>query len=161
MAWSLNGRFLAPFVGFGGELTPGVSAITQARDGSYLLAPRDAGLLIAASQLKSSSDPYATSIPVAWRADGDVIAALRPDALIDQIKQTISNDIPGASEHVDIYDCVTGKKRLTLTTKPLANRLQMATILLPLVLRWSPTGQKLMLLDTSFDSLTIWDVALK
>lgn len=163
MAWSPDGRYLTPYFGLGGELAPGTSGITQHSDGSYQIPPRDTGLIIAASQLKSPSDPYATLIPVAWRGDGQVIAAMAPNPLIDQITQRLdSTVIADATEHIIIYDCATGAKRLTLATKPLANRFQRASsVQAQPVLRWSSSGQKLLLLDAPFDSLTIWNVLLK
>lgn len=162
MAWSPDGRYLAPFVGFGGELAPGRTGVTRLSDGSYQLAPRDKGLLIAASQLKSPSNPNATFMPVAWRSDGRLIAVLEPNPLLDQItSHRYDGPVPSATEKVAIYDCATGAKRLTLTTKPLANRLQTAEITLPPVVRWSSSGQQVLLLDTSFDSFTIWDVSMR
>jgi hypothetical protein len=163
MAWSPDGRYLAPYLGLGGELASGTSGITQHSDGSYQIPPRDTGLIIVASQLKSPADPYATLIPVAWRGDGRVIAAMAPNPLIDQITQRLdSTVIADATEHIIIYDCATGAKRLTLATKPIANQLQRASsVMAQPVLRWSSSGQKLMLLDAPFDSLTIWNVLLK
>ncbi|HEX5441432.1 MAG TPA: hypothetical protein VFW76_11145 [Ktedonobacterales bacterium] len=162
MVWSPDGRYLVPYFGSGGELAQGVSGMTPLDDGSYQLPYRDKALLVAASQLKSPSNPNASVMPVSWRGDGRLLAAMTPNPLIDLILKNGDNTvIPDATEHIVIYDCATGAKRLTLATKPLANRLQTASILPPPVLRWSSTGQKLVLLDTSFDSLTIWDVALK
>lgn len=162
MAWSPDGRYIVPSFGFGGELAPGTSGISQSGDGSYQLAPRDLGLISAASRLKSPSDPYATNMPVAWRGDGRLLAAREPNLLIDQVIQRLDGTVLlNAMEHIDVYDCATGAKRLTLATKPLANRLQWAAIAPPSALRWSPSGQKLSWLDAPFDSLTIWDVAVK
>lgn len=161
MVWSSDGRYLVPYFGSGGELTQGVSSMTPLDDGSYQIPFRDKALLIAASQLKSPSNPDASVMSVSWRGDGRLLAAMAPNPLIDFIlKNGDGSVIPDATEHIVIYDCATGAKRLTLATKPLANRLQPASALPPPVLRWSSTGQKLMLLDTKFDSLTIWDVAL-
>lgn len=162
MVWSSDGRYLVPYFGFGGELTPDASGMAPLDDGSYQLPFRDKALLIAASQLKSPSNPDASVMPVSWRGDGRLLAAMAPNPLIDSIlKNGDGSVIPDATEHIVIYDCATGAKRLTLATKPLANRLQPESMLPPPVLRWSSTGQKLMLLDTAFDSLTIWDVPLK
>ncbi len=160
-AWSPDGRYLAPFLGYSGLLTPHASGIVRASDGEFEFAPRDNGLLTAASQLKSPTDPYAQSMPVAWRGDGRLIAALQPNLLIDQINQDQDGaTVPSTTEHVAIYDCATGTKQLTLATKPLANTLQITDTPPEPLLRWSSTGQQLFLLDTAFDSLTIWDIAL-
>lgn len=161
-AWSPDGRYLAPYLGFGGEMTPGISGIKRTADGSYQLAPRDSGLRIASGQLKSPDDPYASFLPVAWRGDGRLIATLAPNLLLDQVTQSRNaSTIPSAAQHVVIYDCATGSKRLTLATKPIANRLQVSSIPPQPVMRWSSTGEKLFLLDTSFDTLSIWTVRLK
>jgi len=119
-------------------------------------------LVFAASQLKSPSNPDASVMPVSWRSDGRLLAGMEPNPLIDLIlKGGDGSVIPSATEHIANYDCATGEKRLTLATKPLANRLQLATVQFHPLLRWSSSGQRLFLLDTSFDSLTIWDVPLK
>lgn len=118
--------------------------------------------MFAASQLKSPSNPDASVMPVSWRSDGRLLAVMEPNPLIDLIlKGGDGSVIPSTTEHIAIYDCATGEKRLTLATKPLANRLQLATVQFHPLLRWSSSGQRLFLLDTSFDSLTIWDVPLK
>jgi len=162
MVWSPDGRYLAPNFGFGGELTQGVSGIVRQDDGSYQLPYRDKALLIAASQLKSPSNPDASVMPVSWRSDGQLLAAMEPNPLIDLIlKNGDDTVLPAATEHIAIYDSANGEKRLTLATRPLANRLQYSSSAMHTVIRWSSSGQKLMLLDASFDSLTIWDVALK
>lgn len=162
MVWSPDGRYLAPNFGFGGELTQSASGIVRLDDGAYQLPYRDKALLIAASQLKSPSNPDASVMPVSWRSDGRLLAAIAPNPLIDLIlKNGDASVIPSATEHIAIYDSATGEKRLTLAAKPLANRLQLATVQYHPLLRWSSSGQRLFLLDTSFDSLTIWDVALK
>lgn len=163
VAWSPDGRYLAPYMGFGGELTPGATGITRTSDGSYQLPPRDNALITAASQLKSPDNPHATIMPVAWRSDGRLLAALEPNPLLDLITdQDDYGTIPNATEKVVIYDCATGANRLTLTTKPLVNGLQSAGGLsFSPVIRWSSPGKQVLLLDTYFDSLTIWDVALK
>ncbi|HEY1390134.1 MAG TPA: hypothetical protein VGF38_16475 [Ktedonobacterales bacterium] len=162
MVWSPDGRYLVPYFGSGGELAQGASGLAPLNDGSYQLPYRDKALLVAASQLKSPSNPNASMMPVSWRGDGRLLAAMAPNPLIDLIlKNGDGTVIPDATEHIVIYDCATGAKRLTLATKRLANRLQTASIVPTPVLRWSSTGQQLVLLDTSFDSLTIWDVALK
>lgn len=160
-AWSPDGRYLVPYLGFGGEMTPGVSGIVPASNGSYQFAPRDEGLLAASSQLNAPADPYATFMPVAWRGDGHLLAAREPNLLIDQVVQNLDTSIvPSATEHVVIYDCATGAKRLTLATKPLANRLQYVVLLPQPLLRWSPSGKQLLLLNAPFDSLTIWNVSV-
>ncbi len=162
MVWSPDGRYLAPNFGFGGELTQSASGIVRQDDGAYQLPYRDKALLIATSQLKSPSNPDAQMMPVSWRSDGRLLAAMEPNPLIDLIlKNGDGSVIPDAKEQIAIYDSATGEKRLTLATKPLANRLQLATVQFHPLLRWSSSGQRLFLLDTSFDSLTIWDVALK
>ena len=149
-AWSPDGRYLAPFLGYGGLLTPHASGIITASDGEFEFAPRDNGLLTAASQLKSPSDPYAQSMPVAWRGDGRLIAAMEPNLLIDQINQDQDGvTVPSTTEHVAIYDCATGTKRLTLTTAPLANPLQVATLQLQPAVSWSTTGKRIFLLDVA------------
>ena len=161
MAWSPDGRYLAPYLGFGGELSPGVTGIEEQSDGSYQLAPRDQGLLAAAIQLKAPSDPYASTIPVAWDSDGHALAALQPNPLLDQIRQSANGDTaPNIAEHIIIYDCASGAKRFTLATKPITNPYQSSDAQAASVLRWSPSGQKLFLLDTTFDSLTIWNTPL-
>ena len=161
-AWSPDGRYLAPYLGFGGEITPGISGVKRLGDGSYQLAPRDSGLRIASGQLKSPDDPYVSFLPVAWRDDGRVIATLAPNLLIDQVTQSRNaSTIPSAAQHVVIYDCATGAKRLTLATKPAINTLQVSSTPPQSVLRWSSTGDKLFLLDTSFDTLSFWNVHVK
>lgn len=163
MAWSPDGRYLAAYLGFGGELATGITGVVLQSDGSYQLAPRDEGLLTAASQLKLLSDPYASSIPVAWDSDGHALAALQTNPLLDQIRQSGDRDtVPHIAEHVIVYDCDSGAKRLTLTTKPIANAYQLSDgIQADAVLHWASSGQKLFLLDAAFDILTIWAVSLK
>jgi len=162
MVWSPDGRYLVPYFGSGGELTQGASGMAPLDDGSYQLPFRDKALLIAASQLKSPSNPDASVMPVSWRSDGRLLAAMEPNPLIDLIlKNGDGTVLPAATEHIAIFDSANGEKLLTLATKSLANRLQYSSSPMHTVIRWSSSGQKLVLLDASFDSLTIWGVALK
>jgi hypothetical protein len=159
-AWSPDGRYLMPLVGFGGELDPNATGFTQGSDGEYHLAPRDKGLMAAAVRLKDPADPYVTLISVAWRADGKLIAATDPNPLIDQVVANgDTEDIPDASRSISIFDCATGTRLLTLKTRPLANHQSNYAGLVPQpALDWNPTGDKLFFLDTTFDTLTIWNV---
>lgn len=159
--WSPDGRYIAPSFAVGGRLVPNTQSISRASDGAYQIPPRDNGLLIAASQLKSPANSNASSVAVAWRGDGQYIAATQLNPLVDQIRQRLdSSVVPAAAEQVAIYDCATGTKRLTLTTAPLANPLQVATLQPQPAVSWSTTGKRIFLLDAPFDALTIWDVAL-
>ena len=162
-AWSPGGRYLTPFVGFGGELDSGATGYTQASDGEFHLAPRDKGLMAAAVRLKNPSDPYASQSAVAWRADGRLIAATDPNPLIDQVVANGDTaDVPDASRSVTIFDCATGTRLLTLKTRPLANAQSSYSGITPQpALAWNPAGNKLFFLDTTFDTLTIWNVKLK
>src|SRR6185437_2454239 len=95
-AWSPDGRYLMPLVGFGGELDSAATDYAQGSDGEYHVAPRDKGLMAAAIRLKDPADPYASQTSVAWRADGKLIAATDPNLLIDQIVANLGSDIPAA-----------------------------------------------------------------
>lgn len=162
-AWSPDGRYLMPLVGFGGELDANAKSYTQGSDGEFHLTPRDKGLMAAAARLKNPADPYAAQMSVAWRADGKVIAATDPNPLIDQVVANGNTmDIPDASRSVSIFDCATGTKLLTLKSRPLVNHQSYYAGLVPQpALGWNPTGDKLFFLDTTFDALTIWNVNLK
>lgn len=160
-AWSPDGRYLMPLVGFGGELDLNAIGYTQGSDGQYHLAPRDKGLMAAAARLKDLADPYAVQMSVAWRADGKLIAATDPNPLIDQVVANLGSDIPDASRSISIFDSAAGTKLLTLKTHPLANRLQIFGGLTPQpALAWNTKGNRLFFLDTNFDMLTIWNVNL-
>ena len=158
-AWSPDGRYLMPLVGFGGELDLNAISYTQGSDGAFHLAPRDKGLMAASARLKDPADPYAAQMSVAWRADGKLIAATDPNPLIDQVVANLGSDIPAASQSVTIFDSATGTKLLTLKTHPLANRLQIFGGLTPQpALAWNAKGNRIFFLDTNFDMLTIWNV---
>jgi hypothetical protein len=162
-AWSPDGRYLMPLVGFGGELDANATSYTQGSDGEFHLAPRDKGLMAAAARLKNPANPYAAQMSVAWRADGKLIAATDPNLLIDQVVANGNTmDLPDASRSISIFDCTTGTKLLTLKTRPLVNHQSYYAGLVPQpALSWNPTGNKLFFLDTTFDALTIWNVNLK
>ena len=160
-AWSPDGRYLMPLVGFGGELDLNAIGYTQGSDGAFHLAPRDKGLMVASARLKDPADPYATQLSVAWRADGKRIAATDPNPLIDQVVANLGSDIPDASRSISIFDSAAGTKLLTLKTHPLANRLQIFGGLTPQpTLAWNAKGTSLFFLDTNFDMLTVWNVSL-
>ncbi len=162
-AWSPNGRYLMPLVGFGGELDVNAISYTQGSDGEFHLAPRDKGLMAAAVRLKNPADPYAAQMSVAWRADGKLIAATDPNLLIDQVVANGNTmDIPDASRSISIFDCATGTRLLTLKSSPLVNHQSYYAGLVPQpALGWNTAGNKLFFLDTTFDALTIWSVYLK
>lgn len=160
MAWSSDGRYLAPYLGFGCELAPQAQGIIRLSDGACQAPYRDKALVIAASRLKSPDDPYASFIPAAWRGDGRLLAAEEPNPLIDIAVQTGESALRDATEHIVIYDSATGAKRLTLSAHLPPNPLQPASSQSQSLLRWAPAGQTLFLLDTMFDSITIWDLPL-
>jgi hypothetical protein len=84
-------------------------------------------------------------IPVAWRSDGKVLAAILPDAAKLSDSFTTLYDT-----HVTLYDTSTGK----VLTKLGAESWQSTSDAIQQI--WSPSGEQLALVDVTESTITIW-----
>lgn len=154
-AWSPDGRYVAPGLGFGGVVAPSSAPIARDGSGNLLLAPRDSALAAVIAQVKASTDPEQLPASVAWRADGSRLAALVPSHEIDA--SLLSGLEATGPLRIAVYDCASGTRMTTLETTPPINRpnRDSGVIIQPRLL-WSPDQSMLALLDTWYDGLTVW-----
>jgi WD40 repeat protein len=143
-AWSPNQRYLVTELAVQGQLQPVKSPsppkgllINLGISQAPLLPVHDAGFLRVLKTLPSALSSQNTEVltVVAWRPDGRVVAAYNP------------------GHNVTLYDCVTGRQ---LASLPLPQQSDNVPSQLFPVLRWSPDGSHLLLLDDHTGLLAIW-----
>lgn len=139
---SPDGRYFYESVSASGSLVP--PSTVQLQPEEQTLAPHDMALQTLAQQLAQATNPdAATSLLVAWRPDGRLLAAFSPP----------SQEAAPTTLTVSIYDTTTGQLVKQLTpgsnigsqSAPSADTLQ-----------WSPDGQQLLLADSADGAITIW-----
>ena len=150
-AWSPDGRYLASGIAFAGLLSS-----PQSQDIEPRLPVRDAALRQASVVAKQHAFPALVSqrsVP----AGSGVLVAWSPDG------QTLAMAADTSDHGVTLYDCASGRQVSTLappgatgstTGVRTASREQGEASLL----RWSPDGSRLSLLDAASGALTIWHV---
>lgn len=152
-AWSPDGRYIATGIAIGGPLVAGQTPAGA----SGSLPVRDAGLRQSLSlavkdpfqsPLEDRGDILPPGVVVAWRPDGRLLAI----------------STARADHAVMVYDCASGRVVATLTPPVVA---PFTSLYHPgkeqgelNVLRWSPDGTHLGLLDTSVGVLTIWNLSM-
>lgn len=156
-AWSPDGRYLAERITVQGLLASDQSATPEQRalapygwQGALLLPSRDAGLRLAVGQTEARGFGFGISpllgVLASWRPDGRRIA-------VDVAGNTPSAD--SSPSTVFIYDTATARPLATLQIIPAHANLggdpNAANIL-----RWSPDGSRLLLVDTVVRAVTIW-----
>lgn len=156
-AWSPDGRYLAERITVQGLLVSAQSATPDQRalapygwQGALRLPPRDAGMRQAAGLTQIRSFGFGISpllgVLASWRPDGRRIA-------VDVAGNTSGAD-PSPST-VFIFDATTAQVLATLQPVPphanLGGDANAANIL-----RWSPDGSRLLLVDTVVRTITIW-----
>ncbi len=136
---TFEGRLVPP-----DQPAPDVAALGAAG----LLAPwlpiRDSALAYVLTDLEHSAAPGVGPAAVAWRPDGARLA-YQPGIAIGAGAGPRAHD-------VRIYDCTSGQVLATLTPPRPAGAPITATNLL----RWSPDGTKLMLLDRVASEIVVW-----
>jgi hypothetical protein len=126
--------------------TADVLASLKLRPNTPLLPMRDKGLAAALASLKpfQGTNGAPTTVTLAWRPDGRVLAALIPPA-------SRSGQIGVTPAVVKLYDCATGNLLDTLREQTPPG-LPDASV----YLSWTPDGSHLLLLDTGASSLIFW-----
>lgn len=137
---AFEGRLVPP-----DQPAPDVNAL----DAAGLLAPwlpiRDAALAYVVTDVEHSAAPGVGPAAIAWRPDGTRLA-YQPGIAING-----GGGNPRAHD-VRIYDCQSGQVLATLTPPLSAGTPIRATNLL----RWSPDGEKLLLLDAVAGEIVVW-----
>jgi WD40 repeat protein len=142
-AWSPDGRYLIDSLSIAGRLTvPGQKQLNH-QDLTYLsvaelgtLRVRDKALEQVMQVLSSPASIATRTIgaTVAWRPDGRVLAAFD-------------------SDYVDIYDCATGRKLVSL----LPQNVSQSELGLVGLLSWSPNGAYLFLAGANWGPVQLWN----
>ncbi|HEU5440921.1 MAG TPA: hypothetical protein VFU88_16665 [Ktedonobacterales bacterium] len=152
-AWSPDGRYLIERIDLrcllsaAGIQPPAPHALqTYGWEAAPQLAARDAGMAQAAQLASTSSfvpDLFVQGVLVAWRPDGRVVAV----------------DAQTAQHGVYLYDAASGKQLAYLKPGP-GRRIGGGYVEgEPNLLRWSPDGRRLLLLDMTLGTITIWGQA--
>ena len=154
--WSPDGRYLISPNYYGGRMAlsgqpvPNSVVLQAASQGQApVFAPHDPALQAVYLSAKDA--------PVAWRPDGEVLAALSYRSTNGQ----------ASSAAVTLWDCRTAKVLKTYSVKTGPSRGPIfgldglvGSSTLAATLRWSPDGSHLLLLDSLVDSrITIWPVS--
>jgi hypothetical protein len=144
-AWSPDGRYLIDSLSIAGRLdVPGQNPLNH-QDLSYLgvdqlgmLTARDKGLARVLQVLSSPASIASSAInaSVAWSPDGHMLAAFD-------------------SDHVDIYDCATGRKLVALLPQDVSQ----TEIGSGGFLDWSPDGSFLFLAGASWGPVQLWNAS--
>ncbi|HEX6123711.1 MAG TPA: hypothetical protein VFY89_11150 [Ktedonobacterales bacterium] len=150
--WSPDGRLLAPYFAIVYFLSESGPSLQPNPQGIATVTYRDAAMRAAVVSLKAARDLTVPVLPLAWRPDGQRLAALVPDqTLIEAREHGIA---PNIAEHVAIYDCASGRQLGTLSTAKLVT--EPVAIDYTRSIRWSPDGRHVLLLDTAYSVLTVW-----
>jgi hypothetical protein len=160
-AWSPDGRYLAEGISIAGVVTgPQIVAPDSGSLASvgWSTAPqipaRDAALVAVEKIAQKQAFPAIVTERGSSAAPSGVLLAWRPNGT------ALAVDAASNDAHVTLLNTATGKSILTL--QPLANprfahgptEQNEANIL-----RWSPDGSRLLLLDPSLETMTIWNLA--
>lgn len=152
-AWSPDGRYLIErmdlrcLLSAAGIQPPPPHALQPyGWEAAPQLPVRDAGMAQAAQIASTSSfvpDFFVQGVLVAWRPDGHVVAV----------------DAQTAQHGVYLYDTASGKQLAYLKPGP-GRRIGGGYVEgEPNLLRWSPDGRRLLLLDMTLGTITIWGSA--
>ncbi|MBF6591895.1 MAG: hypothetical protein IVW57_15405 [Ktedonobacterales bacterium] len=133
-AWSPDGRFVAPSVLVTYSLSASGPSLQPHPKGIATAAYRDAAMRAVGVNLKAVHDPNFTNIPLAWRPDGQRLAALVPNSAFSGAYTL--GAVPGQAEQVAIYDCVTGRELKRLSTAPVTTAPTTPFSPAALVARW-------------------------
>ncbi|MBF6592461.1 MAG: hypothetical protein IVW57_18275, partial [Ktedonobacterales bacterium] len=152
-AWSPGGHYLTSslllayaFSTSGPNLQPAAN-----NGGISTMRYRDAAMRAVALGLKGPRNTNIPSAPLAWRPDGRQLAALvfNQTSFDGPLRQQ-----PTTAELLAIYDSASGN---VLARLPTANlRMAPNSNTSALLLRWSPDGQRVLLVDGAYGLLTIW-----
>jgi WD40 repeat protein len=154
LPWSPDGHFVGAEVSLPFFLATSGPTFQPAHQGIPTIIYRDAAMRQVANDLKGGK-VTAGGAPIAWRPDGQRLAARVPEKdFVEAQQQRIS---PYAPEHVTIRDCATGRQIATLTTASVASA--PADSYDASEVAWSPSGRQLLLLDTAYGVLTVWGPA--
>jgi hypothetical protein len=153
-AWSPNGRYILATAQAGGVITtPGCHTPSKAElansayAGSSSITPHDNALAALYSRIISQSGAGTSNgQSVAWRPDGKAMAIISSDE---------TNAVTPSNRTVTIYNSATGQVIAKLT--PQANIPYAFDKQSNPMLRWSPDGSRLLLLDSQLGVVTIWD----
>ena len=138
---TFEGRLVPP-----DQPAPDVSALAAAGMLAPWLPVRDSALADVLADVEHSAAPGVGPAAVAWRPDGAALA-YQPGIAIGG-----GGDSGPRAHDVRIYDCHTGQVLATLTP-PLPAGTPIRAINL---LRWSPDGSRLLLLDRVATTIVVW-----
>lgn len=152
-AWSPDSRYLIATALAGGIIDAnGCLMPTSAQlentgyAGSPTLAPHDSAIASVYADIeKAPGVPQTTGQTVAWRPSGTAMATI----------PTYEPSATPAARTVTVYNTATGQVIAKLT--PQANTQYAFDRQQTPILRWSPDGSRLLLLDSQLGVVTIWD----